>query len=222
MPAPDHEFAAQLRGFGPVGLLAILVILSGNFVFLPLSALLVLAWAQLSEIPLREIGLATPRSWWQTALIGIVAGVTFKLLMKALIMPLFGAAPQNAAYHFLAGNTAALPAMLYAVIIGAGFGEEVLYRGFLFERLRRLFGNSRRATALIVLSTSAFFASVHYPAQGIAGAEQAFITGSVFALLYIITGNLWLSMFTHAAFDVAALAMIYWNVEIWFAHLIFR
>ncbi len=29
-------------------------------------------------------------------------------------------------------------------------------------------------------------------------------------------------MFAHAAFDLTALAMIYWNVESRFAHLVFR
>src|SRR5947199_7752399 len=34
-------FAARLRGFGPLGILAIIIILGGNFVFAPLSAILV-------------------------------------------------------------------------------------------------------------------------------------------------------------------------------------
>lgn len=221
-PEERRTFAARLRGFGPIGILAILIILAGNFLLLPLSALLVLAWAQLSETPLREIGLDKPKSWWRTAALGIVLGAVFKVVMKAVVMPLFGAPAQNPAYHFLAGNTAALPFMLYAVIIGAGFGEEVLYRGFLFERLRTLFWNSRATTALIIMVTSTFFASVHYPEQGLAGAEQAFITGLVFAILYVTTGNLWLSIFTHAAFDVVAVAMIYWRLESWFAHLVFK
>jgi hypothetical protein len=32
-PSPDDRFAAELRGFGPVGILAILVILAGNSIF---------------------------------------------------------------------------------------------------------------------------------------------------------------------------------------------
>src|SRR5438046_7310591 len=36
--------AAQLRGFGPVGLLALLFILAGNLLVVPLSAVLVLVW----------------------------------------------------------------------------------------------------------------------------------------------------------------------------------
>jgi membrane protease YdiL (CAAX protease family) len=55
-------------------------------------------------------------------------------VMKAIVMPLFGAPAINPAYHFLAGNTAAIPWMLYAVILGAGFGEETIFRGWMFER----------------------------------------------------------------------------------------
>ncbi|HEV3410298.1 MAG TPA: hypothetical protein VG095_08380, partial [Chthoniobacterales bacterium] len=49
-------FAEQLRGFGPIGILAIVVIYLGNIFFRPLSALLVLAWAWASRTPWRELG----------------------------------------------------------------------------------------------------------------------------------------------------------------------
>ena len=59
--------------------------------------------------------------------------------MKAVVMPLVGAGPVNQAYHFLVGNLPAIPGILYAVIVGAGFGEETLFRGYMFERLGKLF-----------------------------------------------------------------------------------
>ena len=80
-----------------------------------------------------------PQSWVATAAIGITFGVAFKFLMKTIVMPLLGADPINHAYHYLAGNRAALPAMLFTVIVGAGFGEETVFRGYMFERLGRLF-----------------------------------------------------------------------------------
>ena len=43
----DERLAARLRGFGPLGLLAILIIPAGDYLFNPLSALLVLGWAWL-------------------------------------------------------------------------------------------------------------------------------------------------------------------------------
>jgi hypothetical protein len=47
----DDKFAARLRGFGPIGILAILIILGGNFIIAPLSAILVLVWAKISDTP---------------------------------------------------------------------------------------------------------------------------------------------------------------------------
>lgn len=122
---------------------------------MPLSALLVLAWAQASETPWPAIGFVRPKSWLTSVAIGLVFGGLFKLMMKAVVMPLLGAPAENATYHYLAGNAAALPFTLYAVIIGAGFGEETVFRGFLFERLGKLLGTSRRAKIAIVLITAA-------------------------------------------------------------------
>lgn len=142
--------------------------------------------------------------------------------MKAIVMPLLGAPALNPRYHYLAGNTAALPWTLYAVIVGAGFGEETLFRGFFFERLRRIFGGGRLALVTIVGVTSGLFALAHYRDQGVPGVEQAAVTGLVFGSIYAVTGELWIPMVAHAAFDVTAVALIYWNWESTVAHWLFR
>ena len=217
-----HMTSAALRGFGPIGLLAMLLVLAGNLLFVPLSALLVLLWARLSETPRRDIGFVRPKSWLATALIGIALGVSGKVILKAVVMPLLGAPATNPTYHYLVGNTAALPATLYLVIVGAGFGEETLFRGFLFERLRTLLGPGRRATVAIVLITAILFGAAHLPDQGLPGAEQATIVGLAFGTIYAITGSLALPMIAHAAFDLTAVAIIYWDLELQIAHLLFR
>jgi membrane protease YdiL (CAAX protease family) len=224
-PAPlpsDDRLASDLRGFGPIGILAILVILAGNLVFVPLSAILVLLWARRSRTPWREIGYVRPRSWLATIVIGIVFGVAFKLLMKAVMMPLLGAPPINQAYHYLAGNTAALPAAFYAMIVGAGFGEETFFRGFLFERLGKLFGRGAWAKVAIVLLTSLWFGLDHFRVQGVPGVQQATIFGLVFGTIFAITGRIWMLMVAHAAFDLTALAIIYWDLETQVAHWFFK
>lgn len=58
----NDKFAVRLRGFGPIGILAILIILGGNFIMPPLSAILVLIWVKISDTPWREIGYVRPRS----------------------------------------------------------------------------------------------------------------------------------------------------------------
>ena len=92
-----------LRGFGPVGILAI----SPSWPATRRRAAErrpVLPWAWCSRTPWREIGYVGPASWILTLAVGIVFGVAFKLLMKAFVMPLLGAPRINQAYHYLVGN----------------------------------------------------------------------------------------------------------------------
>ena len=221
-PAPADGLAAALRGFGPAGLLAMLIILALGTVLSIAAAVLVLLWARWSRTPWAEIGYVRPQSWTRTAALGLTFGAVFKLVMKAIVMPLFGADPVNPAYHYLAGNRAALPGMVLTLIFSAGFAEETLYRGYLFERLGKLLGTGSGAKTAIVAITSALFAVAHYSEQGIAGVEQAAITGLVFGTIFARTGSLWMPMVVHAAFDLTALAMIYWDVESKVAHLVFK
>ena len=219
----DDPVAAALRGFGPLGIVAILVILSGGIVpFVPLSAILILVWAQWSRTPWREIGYARPRSWAVTLAAGIAFGVAFKFLMKAIVMPLLGAPPINPTFHYLAGNRAALPAAIYVMIVMAGFGEETIFRGFMFERFGKLFGSALWARTLTVILTSVWFGLAHYSLQGLPGVEQATIVGLVYGTIFAITGRIWMLMCAHAAFDLTALAIIYWNLESEVAHFVFK
>src|SRR5437016_10745312 len=217
----DDDFAARLRGFGLLGIFAALVITAGQLVG-PLSALLVLVWVRLSRTPWREIGYVRPKSWPRTLAIGIAFGIAFKFLMKAVVMPLLGAGPINQAYHYLAGNSVAATLFIPWLIIKAGFGEEPFFRGYWFERLGKLFGHGLGAKVMTVLLTSAFFGSLHYFEQGLAGAEQATIVGLVYGMIFAVTGRIFMLMVAHAAFDVTAVAIIYWNLENKVAHVFFK
>lgn len=228
----DNQLAARLRGLGPLAILTILFVLFpatiaagglGGMPFLmPFGAVKVLVWAWLSRTPWRDIGYVRPKSWIASLVIGVALGVSFKFVMKAVVMPLLGADPINPAYHFLAGNREALLAGVWSMIVTAGWGEETLFRGFLFERLGKLFGPGAGAKALIVLITSVGFALLHYADQGLAGVEQASITGLAFGTIFAVTGRLFMPMCAHAAFDLTAVAMIYFNLESKVAHLVFR
>ena len=221
-PAAPDKTAARLRGFGPLGILALLGILLGNLVVVPLSAVLVLVWAKGSATPWRELGFVRPRNWILSLSLGLLFGVAFKLVMKAIVMPLLGADPINRAYHHLVGNRAALPGILYLLIVGAGFGEETVFRGYMFERFGKLLGHGVWAKAAIVLLTSLWFGFVHYPEQGLPGAQQATIVGLAFGFIFAVTGELFMLMCAHAAFDLTALAIIYWDLESVVAHAVLR
>jgi len=206
-----------------LGILAILIILvAGNLAFVPLGGILVLVWARWSHTPWRDLGYVRPKSWIATIVGGVAFGCALKFFVKAVVMPLLGADPINHAFHYLAGNRAALPAAVFMMIVDAGFGEETVFRGFLFERFGKLFGSSAGAKILTVLLSSMLFGLAHYSGQGFAGAEQAVITGLAFGTIFAVTGRIWMPMFAHAAYDLTAVAMIYWNLESAAAHLIFK
>ncbi len=62
----------------------------------------------------------------------------------------------------------------------------------------------------------------HYSLQGLAGVQQATIVGLAFGLIFALTGQIWLLIFAHAAFDLTAVAIIYWDLESAVAHLVFH
>src|SRR5437763_5473154 len=89
------DIAAKLRGFGPIGVLAMLVVLAGALLGPLVAAPLVILWVALSRTPWRDIGYVWPERKGRVLSITLAtfAGVAFKLLMKAVVMPLLGADP---------------------------------------------------------------------------------------------------------------------------------
>lgn len=220
---PQREaFARALRGFGPIGLGALILIVPFSGLLGPLRPTMPLLWAWRSRTPLAELGLVRPRSWLRTIGLGIIGGIVFKLLMKTVVMPLLGAPPENAAFQSLRGNTGMLATMLVAVTLGAGFGEELTYRGFLFERIRTLVGDSKRTGVICVIVTSLIFGLIHLPEQHLFGAVQALLMGLVVGTIYAWTRELWLPVILHAVFDVVAVIIIYCGLETRLAHLLFH
>jgi membrane protease YdiL (CAAX protease family) len=217
--SPDT--AQRLRQFGPIGVVAMLAIFASTVLGFIVTAILVFVWARQSNTPLRALGFKTPPRPVATLLAGLALGVTLKLALKSIAMPLLGAPAINQTYHYVAGNVAALPLLIASVLISAAFGEEVFFRGYLFERLGALLGASRAALFATVLVTSGLFALAHYQDQGLPGVEQASMTGLVLGGIYAWRKEIWLPMIVHAAYDLAAILLIYMGWEEAVARLIF-
>jgi len=215
--SPDT--AQRLREFGPLGVVAMLAIFASSV--LGFTAILVLVWARRSNTPLRALGFKTPCHPAATLLAGFALGVALKLAVKSIAMPFLGAPALNQTYHFVVGNAAALPLLIATVLINATFGEEVFFRGYLFERLGALLGASRAALFATVLVTAGLFALAHYQDQGLPGVEQASMTGLVLGGLYAWRKEIWLPMIVHAAYDLTAILLIYMGWEEEVARLIF-
>ena len=221
-PPAQTGFAASLRGFGFAGIVAILIVVAGALVFMPIAAWLILVWAWLSKTPWREIGLARPRSWIGGVIVGVALGVGLKFALKAVVLPLLGAPAVNATFHNLAGDPSAAAWFAVYAIIGAGFAEELVFRGYLFERFRKLLGPGAGATLATVIIVTALFAVAHWQ-QGVFGIVNALFTGLAIAIVFLICKRkLWVPIVAHAAFDLTALWMIYFNLETKVSHLVFK
>ncbi|HWY16658.1 MAG TPA: CPBP family intramembrane glutamic endopeptidase [Rhizomicrobium sp.] len=214
--------ARRLSGFGPLGTLVFVAICAVSALFAPGAALLVLLWTWASRTPWREIGLVRPGSWLNGLLIGIALGLAEKLLLKAVILPLLGAPPVNAMIGDLSANPKRALFLIFYVMIGAAFCEELVFRGFLFQRLGRLLGDGAPARIAIVLLSTAFFASLHFQ-QGPSGIENAAIGGAITGAVYVMNHRrLWTVIVAHATFDLSAIALNYYHLEAALAHSVFK
>jgi CAAX protease family protein len=158
------------------------------------SAALVMARLEQRDVgvyglPWRE---AFGKSLWK----GVGLGFAEVTLLVALIAAFGGYAFGKLALH--APGIFAWGAVWAAAFVFVGFSEEFLFRGYLQYTLSRSVGFW---PAAILLSLA--FGAVHLnnPGEGVAGAGSVAVTGLVFAFALRRTGNLWLAVGWHAAFD---------------------
>ena len=214
--------ASALRGYGPASLAVVATIVVALVFFGPVvAAALVLVWVLLSGTPWRDIGYILPQSWLAGLLLGIVGGVALKVAVKSAVMPLLGAPATNETYQYLTGHPGAAVLFAVYIVVGGGWAEETVYRGWLFERLGKALGETAAAKVVTVAMGAGLFAASHFLDQGWPGVEQAIITGVVLGSLYAVTGSLWIPFWVHVAYDLTAVAMIYFGLETMFAHAIF-
>lgn len=93
--------------------------------------------------------------------------------------------------------------LAYATAAAAGLGEEIAYRGFLLTYLAAFVG-----PAGAWLLSSLIFGIAH-GYQGKAGMAFATLAGLLLGAVYLATGNLWLVIWMHAAYNVASFTMGY-------------
>lgn len=89
------------------------------------------------------------------------------------------------------------------ISFSAGVCEEIVYRGFLMWFVASYLG----LLPAVVLSSVAFGIAHSY--QGIGNAAQTAIIGLWMAILFWLTGSLWVPMLAHFVFDVIGGRMIY-------------
>ncbi len=85
--------------------------------------------------------------------------------------------------------------------VSAGICEEVIYRGYLFWQFSLWFDEW-----LAVMLVNLIFAMTHY-STGLKNALWSFVLGVLFSVIYLFTGDLWLSIVLHVWIDLMAITL---------------
>lgn len=218
--------ASRIRNLLEIGTFAAIVVADG-VVGLPITQtlyllpLIVLAMRLRRESP-QAIGLALPRPGGRalSALgVGVAAGLAMELFAIFVTTPalarLFEAEPDVSDLAGIRGN---VPQLVFFLVLSwgiAAFGEEIAFRGFLMNRLARVFssqdGESRGAWVASLVVASAFFGWGHTE-QGVSGWIQEGLNGLFLGILFLRTNkNLTASIVAHGVSNTLAFVLIYFG-----------
>jgi membrane protease YdiL (CAAX protease family) len=168
-----------------------------------------LSWWLLLDRSSSGLGLVAPggaRFQAGVVLVAVLAAVLGYIWRAAIRMNEADRAKQTAALGDLAHllpRTSRDFRYFVALSVTAGIVEEILYRGFALWYLEAYLP----IWAAVLVSSAAFGAGHSY--QGIAGVLRTGLAGLAFAVLYVLTGSIWLPIAAHIAVDVLQGAAIF-------------
>ena len=180
-----------------------------------MAAALALCWVWLRKdnALVAAWDLSIPRPFWRTlALALLAAGLVIAwfqvgtLLMKTLGL---GAPQVTEILDFVTESPTSLALWIVVVAwFAAGFGEELLYRGFLMDRLQRLRGIGGNIWLVIFIQAALFGISHGY--QSMSGVIVTGVVGFFFGWLRVrCGGNLWACIIAHALVDTLMMGAAY-------------
>jgi uncharacterized protein len=218
-PEEQSDDPSRRRWLALVDLAAVVALVAADFYgVVPFSStpfLLILGWVslRLRGQRWRDVGLAAPRSWRQSLLIGTAAGIVLELFSTLVTVPLLsrlaGTPPDLSDFRPLVGDLRLVLISLVPMWLLAAFGEELGYRGYLLSRLADLGGGTRPAWMVSLAVASALFGWGH-GGQGVTGMVQEGFAGLVLGLLYLVAGrNLVLPIVAHGMSNTLAFLLIY-------------
>lgn len=179
--------------------------------------ILLIGWAslRLRGRGWKSVGLVRPASWTRTIAIAAAVAVALQLLSIYVTEPLFtrltGQPLDLSKFESLVGNVRVL--LVYFVLVWtlAAFGEELVYRGYLLNRVADLGGGTTAAFVVSLVVVSVAFGFGHL-GQGATGVADSMVSGLTFGTLYLLSGrNLWLPILAHGFTDTIALLLVYFD-----------
>lgn len=137
------------------------------------------------------------------AIVGYVLGT--------VIMANISGMPESADmsnYQYLHNNVFMLLLTLMGVYIVSSFGEEVIYRAFLINRLSELGLDSKYGKMAVVVISALIFGLAHYE-WGLTGIVATAFMGLVMGIFYLKYNNLWILVLAHAYMDTLLLVPLF-------------
>lgn len=185
---------------------------------IPLSKtpfLLAFGWISLRvrRLRWRSVGLQVYKSWKATIALGLVVGVlleAFELFIsQPFLIKVLHKQPDLELFRSVQGN---LKLMLVYVALSwtlAAFGEEMVYRGYLMNRVADFFNRTRWSWIISLFVVHAGFGLAH-AYQGITGVLDEALMGFLLGILYLRTGrNLAVPIVAHGVQDTIDFVLIF-------------
>jgi uncharacterized protein len=173
--------------------------------------LVVVAWGliRLRGERLAGIGLKRPESWMRTFMIGI--GLAAIVFVAIYFSEKAGFRRDLSKFKEVQGNLELVLFGVFYAIIGAGFYEEFMFRGFLMQGLAMLFGATRGAWIVACVVQGALFGAAH-AYQNPLGIAITGTLGILMGLLVLASGrNLWPVIIGHGLFDASRFVLFYFQ-----------
>lgn len=164
-----------------------------------------------------SVGLCRPESWLKTVSVGLAAGIFLQLLSEFITEPaiayLTGQPVDLSDFRPLVGNTKLLLIYFAAIWTLAAFGEEMVYRGYIMNRVADFGDRTTLAWGVSAIVVSIFFGIGHYY-QGISGMIGSGISSLIFAGVYfLLNRNIWVAVLAHGFSNSIGLFIIYFGLH---------
>ncbi|MBI0401140.1 CPBP family intramembrane glutamic endopeptidase [Cyclobacterium marinum] len=112
----------------------------------------------------------------------------------------------------LEGNFGLSIVWLLIVWATAGFGEEIIFRGYLMRQFIKFFGDGKISLAINILIICSFFGYMHMQ-QGISGQLVVVIIGALLSLIfYLRKYDLWFMIMIHGFFNTLGILSFYFGL----------
>jgi uncharacterized protein len=179
--------------------------------------LLLFGWASLwvRRIGWRGVGLRLYRDWKTSIALGVAAGVLLEALELLVTQPLLvkwlGKQPDLETFQALHGNLKWTLVAIAGAWTLAAFGEEMVYRGYLMNRVADLLNRTRTAWIVSLMAVHIGFGLAH-AYQGVTGAIDEGLMGLLLGLIYLRTGrNLAVPIIAHGVSDTIDFVLIFFG-----------